>query len=350
MKKIAIFQCDLKVGGIQKALVNILNEIDYSRCEVDLFLFDEDCFFELPQHENLRIAFLKPYFWLNRLVYFELLKRFAPVLKTDREYDVAIDFNSYRNECAVGAITVKAKKRVMWIHNDVEIKKQNEVKYRILWHFFKKKLAYFDEFAAVSPGIIDGFRRTSGIKDKRITPIPNHIDTDEIFRKAVEPVSFETDPSCYNLCTMGRICHQKGFDILMDYMAKVAPKRPDMRLYLLGDGPDREKLQRRISELGLGAVVTLLGNKANPFPYLDKMDGFVLTSRYEGQGLVIWEAKTLGLEIFLADNLEKYNPGIPGSTDLVAALCAAERKEKTYDDLSGYNQKIKESLDMVLGL
>jgi hypothetical protein len=44
MKKIAIFQCDLKVGGIQKALVNILNEIDYSRCEVDVYLFDCNCF------------------------------------------------------------------------------------------------------------------------------------------------------------------------------------------------------------------------------------------------------------------------------------------------------------------
>ena len=44
MKSIAIFQCDLRVGGIQKALVNILNEIDYSKCAVDLFLFDDQCF------------------------------------------------------------------------------------------------------------------------------------------------------------------------------------------------------------------------------------------------------------------------------------------------------------------
>ncbi len=348
MKQIAIFQSDLHVGGIQKALVNILNEIDYAQCAVDLYLFDRECFFDLPQHENLNIIYLKPYPFLNRLVYFGVLRRIAPIVRTEKEYDVAIDFNSYRNECSVGAVSVRAKKRVMWIHNDVEIKKRNEVKYRILWHFFKGKLNEFDEFAAVSPGIIDGFRRVSGIYDKKITAIPNHIDTEEIFRKAEEPVDFSVDESVYNLCTMGRICHQKGFDILMGYMAQVVRKRKDIHLYLLGDGPDREKLESQIAQLELGEFVTLLGNQQNPFPYLERMDGFTLTSRYEGQGLVIWEAKTLGLELFITENLVKYNPGIPGYTDLVDALIHAQRREKVRDDLNEYNAAIGASLNKLL--
>ena len=348
MKRIAIFQSDFKVGGIQKALLNILNDIDYTQYEVDVFVYDDQVFFDMPERENLRIIFCKPYPFLNRLVYFELLRRIAPKPKTDREYDIAIDFNSYRNECAVGAVSVRAKKRIMWIHNDVEIKQRNELKYRVLWHFFKAKMKYYDEFAAVSPGIIDGFRRVSGIYDKKITAIPNHIDTAEIFRKAAAPVDFSVDENCYNLCTMGRICHQKGFDILMNYMAEVKKSRPDMRLYLLGDGPDREKLIAQIAALGLQDTVTLLGNQQNPFPYVDKMDGFVLTSRYEGQGLVIWEAKTLGLELFITDNLEKYNPGIRGYRDIVGALCKAQRREKVRDDLREYNESIAASLRELL--
>jgi len=349
MKRIAVFQSDLNVGGIQKALVNILNEIDYSGCEVDLYLFDRNCFFDLPEHENLNVIFLKPWPFLNRMVYFDILRRSArPV--SDKEYDVAVDFNSYRNECSVGAVLVKAKKRVMWIHNDVEIKRRNEWKYKVLWHFFRRKFRFFDEFAAVSPGIIDGFRRCSGIYDKKITPIPNRIDTAEIFKKAEAPVDFKTDPACYNLCTMGRLCHQKGFDILLGYISQVVKKRPDMRLYILGEGPDREKLSRLIADLGLSGVVTLMGNKQNPFPYLDQMDGFVLTSRYEGQGLVIWEAKTLGLEIFITENLVKYNPTVKGHTDIVEALCGAQRKEKVRDDLSDYNRNIGERLRKVLNL
>ena len=350
MKKIAIFQRNFKVGGIQKALLNILNDIDYTRCEVDVFVYDSSVFFDMPENENLHYIFMKPYPFLSRLIYFNLLRAFAPKPKTDKEYDIAIDFDSYCPECAVGAISVKAKKRVMWIHNDVEIKQRNEFKYRVLWHFFKAKMRHYDEFAAVSPGIIDGFRRVSGIYDKKITAIPNHINTAEIFEKAKLPVEFKVDPANYNLCTMGRICHQKGFDILMTYMAEVHAARPDIHLYLLGDGPDREKLTAQIARLGLQDTVTLLGNQPNPFPYVDQMDGFVLTSRYEGQGLVIWEAKTLGLELFITDNLEKYNPGITGYRDVTAALIGAQRREKVYDDLRQYNEDIAKSLTEVLEL
>ena len=80
------------------------------------------------------------------------------------------------------------------------------------------------------------------------------------------------------------------------------------------------------------------------------MDGFVLTSRYEGQGLVIWEAKTLGLELFITDNLEKYNPGISGYRDVTAALIGAQRREKQRDDLHEYNAAIRRSLDELLEL
>ena len=138
MKKIAIFQSDLQVGGIQKSLINLLNDMLQDQCQVDLYLFEEGCFFDLPQHPNLNIIPTKPYSFSGRMVYFDLLRRFHPIPVRDVDYDVAIDFNSYRSECAVGALCARAKKRLMWVHNDVEIKLQNEPKYRLLWHFFKK--------------------------------------------------------------------------------------------------------------------------------------------------------------------------------------------------------------------
>ena len=166
MKQIAIFQSDLRVGGIQKALVNILNEIDYSTCCVDVYLYDKECFFDVPVHENLNIRYLPPMPSYFRLLYFGLVMKLSGDVTGGKAYDVAVDFSSYRNECAVGAIKANAQKRVMWIHNDVEIKRANEPKYRVLWHFFKGKLKYYDAFAAVSPGIIEGFRRAANIQDK----------------------------------------------------------------------------------------------------------------------------------------------------------------------------------------
>lgn len=351
MRRLAIFQTDLQVGGIQKSLVNILKEIDYDRWQVDLFLFDEaDCFFERPQHENLTIRSLPPMFCsLDRVMHFGLVKALARDVTGGVEYDVAIDFNSYRNECAVACAKAKAKRRIMWIHNDMEIKLQNEPKYRVLWHFFKSKFRCFDAFAAVSPGIIPGFRRVAGIQDKPVVSIPNHIDTAEIFRKKDLPCPLEVDPNKVNLCSVGRLCHQKGYDLLLGYFAQAVKTRSELMLYLIGDGDDRQALERQSAELGLSDKVVFLGNQTNPFTYMDKMDGFVLTSRYEGQGMVIWEAKALGLPLYISKNLEPYNPGIPGQEDMVAALAAAQKpQKKVLDDLSDYNRAISESLRALL--
>ena len=294
MKRIAIFQSDLNVGGIQKSLINILNELDFSKYIVDLYLFDSALFFELPRHENLNIIYGDAYPMLYRLVYFDLLRKLFPSVKTDVEYDVAIDFNSYRNECA-----------------------------------------------AVSPGIIDSFRELTGIYDKPVHVLPNHINTQEIFIKSKLDTDFCVDPAKYNLCTVGRLCHQKGYDILLDYMKEVFESRQDMHLYFIGNGPDREALEEQVQKLGIREHVSFLGNQPNPFNYMDKMDGFVLTSRYEGQGMVIWEAKALGLELFISRNLEKYNPGIEGRENIVEALSGARRREKAYDDLHEYNESIR---------
>jgi len=351
MKQIAFFQTDLRVGGVQKSLVNILNDIDFGKCCVDVYLFDDQCFFDLPSHENLHFHYLSPPPGFFRVLYFGLTRVLLGDPTGGKQYDVAVDFNSYQNECAAGAINANAKKRVMWIHNDVEIKRKNEPKYRVLWHFFKGKLRYYDEFAAVSPGIIDGFRRVSGIRDKPITPIPNHIDTGEIFRKAGMDAGLSVDPDKLNLCSVGRLCHQKGYDLLMGYLAEVKKSRTDFHFYLIGDGPDRAALAGQIRALGLEGFVTLLGNQANPYCYMDLMDGFVLTSRYEGQGMVIWEAKALGLPLYISKNLEPYNPGVTGCEDIVQALLAAEKPaEKIRDDLSGYNSEITRRASMVLGL
>ena len=352
MKHIAIFQSDLRVGGIQKALINILREIDYASCQVDLYLYDEGSFFDMPAHERLKIICLHPGLAaLKRFVYFDLLYALSRDITGGKEYDVAVDFNSYQNECAVGALKTHARKKIMWIHNDMEIKLRNEPKYRVLWHFFKRKLRYYDAFAAVSPGIIDGFRRASGVQDKPITPIPNHIDTAEIFRKKDSPVDFQPDPDKLNLCSVGRICHQKGYDLLIGYLAEVKKRRQDFHFYLIGDGPDRAALERQIHSLGLREFVTLLGNRKNPFCYMDKMDGFTLTSRYEGQGMVIREAQALGLPLYISKNLEAYNPGIRGYEDMVEALSGAEKPAvKRYDDLSGYNAAISRDLRALLEL
>lgn len=353
MKRIAFFQTDLQVGGAQKSLMNVLKALGEQECEVDLYLYDnKESFFDWPENPRLKVYHCPPFFFsLDRFIPFGLVRKLAKDVTEGREYDVAADFNSYRNECAVGVVKAKAGKRVMWIHNDVEIKLRNEPKYKVLWHFFKGKFRHFDAFAAVSPGIIPGFRRKTGIQDKEIVTLPNYIDTEEIFRKRDLPCGLAVDPDKLNLCSVGRLCHQKGYDLLLNDLAEVKKTRQDFHMYFIGDGPDRQALTEQAERLGLTGYVTFLGNQANPFNYMNLMDGFVLTSRYEGQGMVIWEAKALGLPLYISKNLEAYNPGIQGTEDIVRALCEAKKPvNKTPNDLKDYNDAITRSLLTLLEL
>ncbi len=348
--KLAFFTSDFKIGGMQKSLVNLLKNLDHERCEADVYYYEDEIFYELPVCKGINYIKLEPKPYWYRFVYFRLLMQFfAKDPAPGKHYDVAIDFNSYQNECALYACTVNADKRVMFVHNDVERKLEEEPKYKILWHFFKGKFAYYDEFAAVSSGIVESFRKASGT-DKPIWIVPNYVDTKEIFEKADKPLVFRFDASKYKLCAVGRLCHQKGFDILLDIYARAAELRQDLHLYIIGDGPDREALRLKARDMEIDRRMTFLGNQPNPYAYMSHMDGLAITSRYEGQGMVIMEAKALGLDLYVARNLEGCNQGIRCSDDIAGELLTADKREKQRDDLSAYNRNITRQLNRIFGI
>ena len=342
MKRIAFFQDNLDVGGIQKSIMNLLMNFDYENYHVDLYLSDRKSFWETDFPEQLHIKYLPhiPKCW--SFVPFDLAKNLVSLdfSEVTEPYDVAIDFNSYQFSCALGALTVPAKRRIMWIHNNVAVKLENEWKYRVLWHNFKDKFKYYDEFVAVSKGVVEPFRECSGMYDKPYTVIQNTIDTREIYAKAEAETDFTVDENKINLVAIGRLCHQKGYDIMLDRFSEVVQQRQDVHLYIIGDGDKRLMLEYQRDSLGLTDYVTFLGQKTNPFVYMDKMDAFVSTSRYEGQPLNIMEARALGLPLYCTKNLEIYSEGLEGREDIVQAIVDAERTEKRRDDLREYNGEI----------
>ena len=338
MIRLAIFQNDLGVGGIQKSLVNLLRNLDYSRFDVDLYLSEQGDFWAADFPKALKIHTLSPTPRLYSFLPFDLARRRLHYDFPGEPYDLAIDFNSYQCSCAVGATTVPARRRVMWIHNDVEIKLRNEWKYRVLWHFFKGKFKYYDGFVPVSRALIEPFRRASGVTGKPFTVIQNFIDAAET------PADLHLEPSCLNFVALGRLCHQKGYDLMLDLFSKACEKRSDLRLYIIGDGPDRQALEEQRDTLGLSDKVQFLGSQSNPFAYMSRMDAFLSTSRYEGQPLNIMEAMALGLPLYCSKNLEKYTEGLQGKDDLLQALIDAKHEDKRPDDLRSYNQAILDRL------
>ncbi|MBR4393496.1 MAG: glycosyltransferase [Oscillospiraceae bacterium] len=340
MKRIAFFQQDLGAGGIQKSLVNLLRAWDYSRCEAELFLFEEGCFFEGGLPKELKVHVLpKPPRRLSFVPFETAKKHFHYDLSEYGEFDIAVDFNSYQLSCALAALSLNAKKRVMWIHNDVEIKLRNEWKYRVLWNCFRGKFRYYDLFVPVSEALIAPFRKASGREDAEFLIIPNYIDVKEIRLKELEPM---TDPvpeeSSVNFVALGRLCHQKGYDIMIDLFAEACRKRDELRLYIIGEGPDRQMLEKK-AQAAAPEKIRFLGARKNPYAVMHAMDAFISTSRYEGQGMNILEAKAVGLPIYCPKHLEKYCEGFTGYDDLLEAVLRAQKAEKHPDDLLDYNER-----------
>jgi glycosyltransferase involved in cell wall biosynthesis len=95
---------------------------------------------------------------------------------------------------------------------------------------------------------------------------------------------------------VGRLCKQKGFSFLLRVFAKLRKTRR-VKLLILGEGKERERLQIEIEELGLGSHVNMPGFVADPFAYLRSSSVFALTSIYEPFGLVVVEALSTGVPV-----------------------------------------------------
>lgn len=98
----------------------------------------------------------------------------------------------------------------------------------------------------------------------------------------------------------GRLSEQKDYPTLLGALAELRARR-DVRLIILGDGPLRESLSQRSTELGLTSVVELAGYTSNPYPCMARARVFALSSRSEGFGNVLAEALALGVPIVSTD-------------------------------------------------
>ena len=349
MKRIAIFQANLNVGGIQRSLVNLLKSDILKNHKVDVYLFSRDIFFDISGlSSNITINFIDPFPYWYRFIPFRLIRKICTTKIDLNNYDIAIDYDSYRQECAFYTTSCKNAKKIMWIHNDMGQEYKFNKKFRILYSFFKDKYKYFDEFVAVSEGVIKPFRRYSKMDKSEITVIPNIIDAKKIMFQSRCPSDVRVDKSEYNIACVGRIYVQKGYDILLEDFMKAYQKRTDLHLYIIGDGPDKEKYMKWVNDKGIQKAVTFLGNRENPFNILTQMDAFCLESRYEGQGMVLWEAKVLGLQLVFPKRLEKYNIYLEGTNDVVKTMVGLEKKEKEVDLLDEYQNYIRENFVKVL--
>ena len=177
MMKIAIFQKDLSVGGVQKSLINTLNILK-GKYEIDLYLYSKNNDFYLDKvPKNINIIYMKSS-KLSQALPSSLYNLLNKKKYVNKKYDFSIDYNGYQNDTACGAINVQSKKKIVLIHSDIEERYNYDKKYRYLFNFGKKKFDYFNSFIFVSKGAMEGFLKKINIDNKETIIIGNIIDDD----------------------------------------------------------------------------------------------------------------------------------------------------------------------------
>jgi glycosyltransferase involved in cell wall biosynthesis len=195
-------------------------------------------------------------------------------------------------------------------------------RFRASWSWLRERL-YRVAYCVVTPsrGVLESF---SGAIRARGRVIPNPIDLPQ----AAAPTG-----GSGRLVAVGRLVHQKGFDLLLQAFARIAPEHPDWRLTIWGEGDQRAALEALAAELGLSGRVGLPGVTERPGQWVEAADIFVLSSRYEGFGNVITEAMAAGLPVVAfdcpwgpGDILRNGEDGLLVPPENVDALAAALRR------------------------
>jgi glycosyltransferase involved in cell wall biosynthesis len=159
-----------------------------------------------------------------------------------------------------------------------------------------------DRIVAVSRGVAVDLAKVLRLPEERIEVIYNPIALDTLCAKAAmhceHPWLQEGEPPV--LLSVGRLNAQKDYPTLFRAVAELRQTR-DLRLIVLGEGPERAALEQLADDIGISDILAMPGFVDNPFAYMRQAHLFVLSSRWEGFGLVIVEALACGCPVLSTD-------------------------------------------------
>jgi glycosyltransferase involved in cell wall biosynthesis len=142
----------------------------------------------------------------------------------------------------------------------------------------------------------DDLRERFGLSN--VQAIPHGVDGERIRALARENVDLPADSY---FIAVGRLSRQKNYPLMLDAFAAARQRGARQHLVIVGDGEDRAMLEARVRELNLSDAVHFLGHRDNPFPYIQRATALVLSSLWEGFGLVLIEAMNLGVPCIAVD-------------------------------------------------
>ena len=368
---------NMNIGGTEKALLTMLNEMDRRKYDITLFMLEEYGGFLNQIPDGIKVMYLKEYKTLKKfinnppqLVAKELNKNkkiikglsvlfvyiisklmkdisiyykyiLSNVDTLNEEYDIAIAYAGPMDFISYFVINkIKSKKRVQWIHFDI-----SKIGFNV--NFAKKIYDKFDKVFVVS---------NEG-KDKLINFLPSLKDKTEVFFniiscKMIEKMSYEgegfsDDFDGTRILTVGRLSKEKGQDLIIPVLKKLKENGYKVRWYCIGDGPAKKEYEKLVDKLNIKDDFIFLGSKLNPYTYMKECNIYVQPSKHEGYCITLGEARCFNNPIVTTNFTGANEQIVNENTGLVCEINEEEiykAIKKLLDDKKLY-KNIKDNLN-----
>lgn len=302
-KRVLFFIESFSGGGAERVLLTILRNLDMRKFEITVLVMS-DCGVYSRDFHDLDIKVVPVIDSRSKLlgnIKYKLLYNYLHSKIALRWILKGIDADTYvafvEGYCTkLFSYISDIKRKLAWVHIDLE-KFPWTTEKGIYVNAEEERTAYkkFDRIFGVSEDVTQMLKRCYGLDD--VACIYNPIDEERIRQLSVEDCDAEVNSEMFNIVSVGRLTKQKGYDRLIGLMPKIRAIKPNVRLYIVGDGEDREKLQAMIDDHNLSNHVVLTGFLKNPYSLMRQMDLFVCSSVAEGFSLVIAEALSIGLPV-----------------------------------------------------
>jgi glycosyltransferase involved in cell wall biosynthesis len=325
----------LEIGGAEASLIGLLETIDYSRYDVDLFVYSHrgelmemippqvHLLPEVPEYAQIErpikdlfkdgyyriaLARLKAKIQFARYrrkkkptdgsaIFSYVAKNVTPLLppvNPGKEYDLAVSFLAPHD---IVLRRVRALMKVCWVHTDYSRIDVDEALELPVW-------SGFDRIAAVSDAVSEAFvARFPTLRDKMVT-IEN-ILSPSLIRNRAEAFTVESEmpkeEGIIRLLSVGRFSAAKNYDNVPDICRQILQASVPVKWYIIGYGGDEPLIRQKICEAGMEGYVVLLGKRTNPYPYFKACDIYVQPSRFEGNAVTVREAQILGKPVVITD-------------------------------------------------
>ena len=292
--KILFFIETLTGGGAEKVLCELVNHMDQHKFDITVQTV-WPC--DASKYLVPGIHYKTMYTSVNRVTHLlyrlEAECRLAYRQHIKDDYDIECAYLEMGPTKVLMASTNKRAKRLAWVHCDLSRAIQNpEIYSRKTAPWYAK----YDEVICVSNSVKKAFDELYHNRfNSRV--LYNVIDDLEIRKKAAQPLPENVREHGLIMLAAGRLTGAKNYMCLLRVHKRLLEAGIKHDLWILGDGPDRPKMEKYITENNLQNTVYMPGFIENPYPYLCKADLLVCSSVYEGFSTFMTEGVILGKPI-----------------------------------------------------